>query len=312
MERSANYAAVGAFVLLVTLIGALFVYWYTDTREHRNYNRYEVYFDGTVSGLERGAAVRYLGVGVGRVVDLRIDPRDSSRVMVIVDIDAATPISDKTVAELSLQGVTGLLYIDLLRHRPGNRHEPPEVPSYKYPVIRAGPSRLQAFLQSLPDLATAAADLVERADRLLSDDNLSAFSSALDNINRASVNLPDTLHDLNGLLKELRLATAEIGSSAKGLRGVIDTSAPDIEATIQRLHSVSDNLARATELVDKIIADNRQDIRSFARDGLPELERFLREGRAAAEEIRALSTSLRENPSQLLYEQKQKGVEIPQ
>ena len=74
---------------------------------------------------------------------------------------------------------------------------------------------------------------------------------------------------------------------------------------------MSDNLAKATDLVDKIIADNRQDIRSFTRDGLPELERFLREGRAAAEEIRELSSSLRENPSQLLYQQSQKGVEIP-
>src|SRR3569833_3468535 len=77
MERSANYTAVGAFVLVVTLVGALFVYWYTDTREHQNFNRYEVYFEGTVSGLERGSAVRYLGVGVGLVVHMSIDPRDS-------------------------------------------------------------------------------------------------------------------------------------------------------------------------------------------------------------------------------------------
>jgi phospholipid/cholesterol/gamma-HCH transport system substrate-binding protein len=310
MERSANYAAVGAFVLLVTLVGALFVYWYSDTREHRNYNRYEVYFDGTVAGLERGSAVRYLGVGVGRVVEMRIDPRDSSRVMVIVDIDATTPVSDMTVAELSLQGVTGLLYIDLLEHRPG-RQPPPLVPSYRYPVIRAGPSRLQAFLQSLPDLVTAAGDLVQRADRLLSDDNLSAFSSTLANVNRASLGLPQTLHDLNGLLGDLRTAIAQVASSAKDVQGVIDTAAPDVEASIHSLHSVADNLARATDLVDKIIADNRQDIRSFTRDGLPELERFLREGRAAAEQIRALSTSLRENPSQLLYQPPQRGVEIP-
>ena len=310
MERSANYAAVGAFVLLVTLIGALFVYWYSDSREHRNNNRYEVYFDGTVAGLERGAAVRYLGVGVGRVVEMRIDPRDSSRVMVLVDIDASTPVSDMTVAELSLQGVTGLLYIDLLRYRAGQA-EPPLVSSLKYPVIRARPSRLQAFLRSLPDLVTAAGDLVERADRLLSDDNLSAFSSALGNINRASVGLPETLHDLNGLLKELRGATGQVAASARDLRGVIDTAGPDVETAMQRLLAVADNLAKATDLVDKIIADNRQDIRSFARDGLPELEQFLREGRAAAKEIRELSTSLRENPSQLLYQQAQKGVEIP-
>ena len=76
MEREANYAAVGAFVLIVTLLGALFVYWYSDAREHRSYNRYEIYFTGSVSGLDRGAAVRYLGVGVGRVVDMHVDPRD--------------------------------------------------------------------------------------------------------------------------------------------------------------------------------------------------------------------------------------------
>ncbi|MBV8144617.1 MAG: MCE family protein, partial [Gammaproteobacteria bacterium] len=121
MEREANYAAVGAFVLVVLLVGALFVYWYSDTREHRDYNRYEIYFTGSVSGLERGGAVRYLGVGVGRVIDLRIPPRDSTRVEVIVDIDASTPISGHTVAELQLQGVTGLLYIDLAEDRNNKR-----------------------------------------------------------------------------------------------------------------------------------------------------------------------------------------------
>jgi len=119
MEREANYAAVGAFVLIVTLLGALFVYWYSDTGEHRTYDRYEIYFTGSVSGLDKGAAVRYLGVGVGRVIDLRIDPRDSSRVEVIVDVDSRTPISPRTVAMLQLQGVTGLLYIDLAENRSG-------------------------------------------------------------------------------------------------------------------------------------------------------------------------------------------------
>jgi hypothetical protein len=52
-------------------------------------------------------------------------------------------------------------------------------------------------------------------------------------------------------------------------------------------------------------------VRSFTRDGLPELERFAREGREAAEDIRALSTSLRENPAQLIYQPQERGVEIP-
>src|SRR4051812_12687871 len=100
VEREANYAAVGAFVVLVVVMGSLFVYWYSDSREHRDYTRYEIYFDGSVSGLERGSAVRYLGVDVGRVVDMRVDSRDPSRVQVIVDIDSSAPISHKTIAEL--------------------------------------------------------------------------------------------------------------------------------------------------------------------------------------------------------------------
>src|SRR5262245_47994752 len=101
MEREANYAAVGAFVLLVVVMAVLFVYWYSDTRERRDYQRYEVYFEGSVSGLQRGAAVRYLGVDVGRVFTMRIDSRDSSRVQVLVDIDSSAPVSGRTIAELS-------------------------------------------------------------------------------------------------------------------------------------------------------------------------------------------------------------------
>ena len=48
-------------------MAVLFVYWYSDSREHRDYERYEVYFEGSVSGLQRGASVRYLGVEVGQL-----------------------------------------------------------------------------------------------------------------------------------------------------------------------------------------------------------------------------------------------------
>jgi phospholipid/cholesterol/gamma-HCH transport system substrate-binding protein len=310
VEREANYAAVGAFVLLVALLGALFVYWYSDAREHRSYNRYEIYFSGSVSGLDRGAPVRYLGVGVGRVIDTRIDPRDSSRVEVIVDVDATTPISAHTVAHLQLQGVTGLLYIDLLEDR-SNKDSAPAVAGLRFPVIGSAPSRFDVFLASLPELVAAAGDVAERATLLLSDTNLHAVSSTLGNLDEASSKLPQTMRDLNALVAELRGASAELAASARGAHALIDTAGPDVQAAAQRMHGIADHLASASEQLDRVIADNREDVRSFARDGLPELERFAREGREAAEDIRALSNSLRENPAQLIYQSQERGVEIP-
>jgi phospholipid/cholesterol/gamma-HCH transport system substrate-binding protein len=310
MEREANYAAVGAFVLIVTLLGALFVYWYSDTREHRDYNRYEIYFTGSVSGLDKGGAVRYLGVGVGRVVDIRIDPRDSSRVQVIVDIDARTPVSTHTVAELQLQGITGLLFIDL--HEDHQKQPaPPAVAGLRYPVIRSAPSRFDVFLASLPELVAGANDVVQRADQLLSNENLSAVSAAIGNLDRASSRLPQTVHDLNSLIGQLRAASTELTASAQSAHQLLDAAQPDVRATLERVRTIANNLADFSLQLNKAITENRQDIRTFTREGLPEIERFVREGRAAAEDISALANSLRENPTQLLYEPPTQGVEIP-
>ena len=309
MEREANYAAVGAFVLIVALVGALFIYWYSDSRDHKSFRRYEIYFDGSVSGLERGAAVRYLGVGVGRVQQLHIDPRDAGRVQVIVDIDSSTPISDKTLAELQLQGVTGLLFIDLQQISP-NLPVPPLVPGIEYPVIRSARSRFDVFLARLPDVLASAGEVVDRAARALSDQNITAISHALANIDKASEGLPGTLREVNVLVTELRAATTDLAASAHGARQIVDQAGPEVVASVQRVHVVADNLANATDQIQKLIGDNRQDLRSFTRDGLPELERLLREGRAAAQELRELSASLKENPSQLLYQPKQVGLEI--
>jgi phospholipid/cholesterol/gamma-HCH transport system substrate-binding protein len=310
MEREAHYAAVGAFVLVVALIGALFVYWYSDTREHRHYNRYEIYFDGSVSGLERGAAVRYLGVGVGRVAEMRIDPRDSARVEVIADIDATTPISTDTVAELQLQGVTGLLYIDLFEDR-SHTQATTAVESLQYPVIRSAPSRFDVFLSGLPTLVAEAGGVVERASRLLSDKNLNAVSAAIGNVNSASQRLPQTVANLNDLIAEMRAATGQLYATAHSAHTLIDATAPDVEGTAQKLHLVADHLADATDQLDHMVTENRGDVRAFVHQGLPEIERFVREGRAAAQDIRNLSNSLRENPAQLLYEPPQRGVEVP-
>src|SRR6202030_4496808 len=136
MDRDANYFAVGAFVLLVSAMALSFVLWYTNQQDKRIYLRYEIYFPGTVSGLTPGSPVRYLGVDVGKVARIMIDPHQPSRVLVIADIDAAAPIDGRTRASLNLQGITGLLFIDLKQE--GNSTVPGELAEgLHYPVIRS-------------------------------------------------------------------------------------------------------------------------------------------------------------------------------
>ena len=310
MEREANYAAVGAFVLLVLGMAGLFIYWYSEAREHRNYTRYEIYFDGSVSGLTRGSSVRYLGVDVGRVVRMSIDPRNASRVKVVVDIDSTTPISDRTVAELSMQGITGVLYIDLLRNPAGHKLAD-AVTGEEYPVIRSTRSNFDLLLASLPEMAGLANGALERTERLLSDENIAALSRSFAHVDQASAALPETLRDIRSLVADLRGTSTELRAAAHSVHTLADASGPGVRVAIERMSATADNLARASGQLDQLIEENRSDVRAFTHEGLPELEQLVRSGRDAASEIRALAQSLRENPSQLIYQSSPQGVEIP-
>ncbi len=311
MEREANYLAVGSFVLLVLVMGALFVYWYSDSREHRNYQRYEIYFDGSVSGLTEGGAVRYLGVDVGRVQRMRIDPRAANRVQIVADIDATTPISDRTIAQLQLQGVTGVLYIDLTPQREVEGRVLETVPSETYPVIRSAHSDFDVFLSSLPDLTARLNELVVRATRVLSDRNIAAIQGVIGNIDRASAGLPESAHNLDSLLGQLRDTTADARAVIGDLHDVTRTAGVDFLAGMQQLRATSDNLAGASAELDAFVGENRTQISGFVHEGLPQLEGLLRDSREATQQIRDLSRSLNDNPSRLLYQPPARGVAIP-
>lgn len=313
MEREANYVAVGAFVLLVAVMAALFVYWYSDARDQHDYTRYEIYFDGSVSGLSEGGQVRYLGVDVGRVVHIRLDRRAADRVQVIADIDSSAPISDRTLAELSLQGVTGLLYIDLQQLRGGTQTEQVMGPvqSENYPVIRSVHSNFDLFLSSLPELAVRAGELATRANRLLSDENIAALTRLAASLERAGSTLPQAARDAGALIAELRSATAESREVIAQVRAASATAAPDLAASMAHLRVTADHLATASEQLDGVLTENRSALRGFMQQGLPQVEALVRDSRDAAREFQQLSKSLRENPSQLLYQPASSGVEIP-
>jgi phospholipid/cholesterol/gamma-HCH transport system substrate-binding protein len=310
MEREANYTAVGAFVLLIATMAALFVYWYAGSGDARDYKRYEIYFEGSVSGLNRGSTVRYLGVEVGRVITIRIDKRAADRVQIIADIDSHTPISRETLASLAMQGVTGLLYIDLLANTAAKRSMK-SVPSEMYPVIDSVQSNFDRLLASLPELVGRATEVIDRASRVLSDQNIKAFSVTMQNIEQTSATLPGAMRDAAVVVADLKATLVDVRVAAAGARQLIDTSGPDLAAASQRIRAISENLAKTTANLDRLMADHREDLGLFLRDSLPEMERLLRDSRTAAQEFRELSRSLKADPSQLLYEPSYRGVEIP-
>jgi len=310
MEREANYTAVGAFVILVVAMAVMFVYWYSEGRDRRSYVPYEIYFSGSVSGLTEGGAVRYLGVDVGRVRRIRLDSRSVGRVQVIANIDQSAPIDENTRAQLSLTGVTGLLYIDL-KQKAAGQEDFPAVPSERYPVIASVRSDFDRFLSSLPEIAGGAAELMQRAQLIFSSENTQALAAMIANLYDVSEGLPATMKRVDTLVTSLNSTSEQVRRLADQVRGTTAEMTPELKQLVERLSGTAEHLESASKGISQFIAQNQGDISAFTRDGLPQLQRTLEEARAAAESFRDLTGTLRDDPSQILYKAPQRGVKVP-
>ncbi len=206
---------------------------------------YEIYFTGSVSGLDRGSPVRYLGVDVGRVRRLSIDPEDASRVAVEVEIDESAPISSATRASLGLQGVTGLLFINLKEASDMDRTQPLKQ-GVRYPVIESVASDLDVFIESLPELMSKANELLERVSRVLSDENLAGLAETITSLRAATADLPQTSANVAKLVDQMNATVLEIHGAAQSLRGISEDARPEVRAALERLSATANNLAEAS------------------------------------------------------------------
>jgi phospholipid/cholesterol/gamma-HCH transport system substrate-binding protein len=311
LEREARYAVVGLFALVTILLALGFVWWYSDADDRRDYNRYEIHFFGSVSGLAEGSPVRYLGVDVGRVQRLRVDPANPRRVKVIVEIDSTAPISGATEARLGLLGLTGLLYIDL-REDPKRVASTPLAPGDRYPVIRARKGDIEAFLERLPDTLARASKVMERVEKLLSQQNIDAVGQSLASIREATGELPALTRNASTLATELSQTATEVSALSRKLGDVVDESRPDLTAALGSVRTAAERLAATAASLDRIVSGNEGHLSRLAGSGGGDLQQLLIEVRQTSAEVRALARQLRENPSALIRERQDSGVELPQ
>ena len=310
MERDAKYAAVAAFALLAMVATVAFVLWYSGRGERLDYVRYEIYFDGSVSGLARGSPVRYLGVDVGRVENLSVDRANPGRVKVLVSADSQAPVSGATRARLGLLGLTGLLYIDLQKD-PGANPAQALTKGEEFDVIPSRQGDIEAFLAKLPDLLGHAAGLAERMELMLADDNIEAVTETLRNLRAASRELPAVTREAASLAGDLRRASTEVTELAASLRSVTGSAGPQLEATLAGTRAAVEKLSHAADSLDRIVSGNEATLAQFAGSGVGDLQQLIVDLRQTSEEMRALARSLRDNPSGLLLERKESGLEIP-
>jgi len=305
VSRKANPVAVGVFVLGAIALAIVAVLVFGTGKLFQSTQRFVIYFDSSVMGLDPGAPVMFRGVKVGEVEAIEAfyyPERDEIAIPVYVElvegsVKTGTPaggmiasverlIADGLRAQLAAQSlVTGKLYVSLdmqpereakLR---GLDPDTPEIPSI--PTI---------FQQA----QEAIARVFQRLEQAPLDEIVESIRSTLARVDEL-VNTPElesALRELDSTIVAFRdlakAAQKEVGPAGQGLQ---DTAA-----------AARDTLAQVERAVDELAEEVGQ--------GSPlqyQVLHTLEEVAKAARSLRALSDTLNAQPESLVFGRSEAG-----
>ena len=168
MESDKHYFIEGLFVILLSL-GIVFGFMWLSRAGERDDVLYNIRFAESVSGLAVGEPVRYLGVDVGTVKRMAIDPTDPRQVLVEVALRKDTPVKTDTKAILKIKGITGACFVEL---NGGSAEAEALVfvtPEGQVPEIPSEKAGLTQFLEELPKVVAKFSSLEDQTKKVVTD-----------------------------------------------------------------------------------------------------------------------------------------------
>ena len=339
METRANHLLVGGFVLLFAAGLFGFVIWLAKFQGEVSLSTYKIVFEDSVSGLSIGNAVRYSGVRVGAVTEIKLDPEAPGKVVVLVELEDDVPIKRDTVASLELEGITGARYVLLS----GGTTSAPVLTAEgeEIPEIPSQPSALAKVLEGAPEVIANINLLLTRANTLLGPENQRNFSTVMTNMasftttlaenkdeigqlmQDASVtmaNLREMSVTINDLAGDLSVRSQELADSAQGtltsvenLASTLDTAVrsgrEDVTEMLQEFREAAASIRQMSDQIQGMVAENREPLRDFTATGLYELANLLTEARQLITGLNRVTTEVERDPARFLFGDPQEGYE---
>jgi phospholipid/cholesterol/gamma-HCH transport system substrate-binding protein len=160
------------------------------------------YRDLSLTGLQVGGAVKYHGLTVGNVSDIRIDMEDIRRVIVEVSLDRETPIKTDTYADITMLGITGLKVVEI---RGG---------SNEAEFLEPGGFILPG--KSVTEMITGKAEVIaEKAEMALNNLSLLTGESNQEKVMRLIDNTSQAMEELHTILSQNRSNFSETMANAE-------------------------------------------------------------------------------------------------
>ncbi len=300
METRANHVLIGAFTLAVIVAAFGFILWLAKNEIDQHFTAYDILFEGSVTGLNVAGDVRYQGVRVGQVKEIRIYEKNPKLVRVRIEIDANTPVNSGSLASLEFFGITGVLFVQI---NSGDAKAAPLVAQadQEVPVIASGKSSLEALFTGAPQLLENAAVLVERLSLLVDTDNRKSISGILKNAETVSASVAGRSAEINELIinaNKMSRDFSEVSGNLNALTARLDRLSMQAETTLNSdVHNFLREATGLTRELGDIVKDNKMAINNFGDRGLREFATFVVEARQLVTTLDRVAQRLESDPA---------------
>ena len=301
MESEGRYTLVGALVLAVIALMTLAIVWLAGFADQIAYQSYTIYFkQQSLDGLAVGSPVKMRGIKVGVVDGYRFAQGGDEAVSVTARIDEGVPVHAGAAAYIKRNLVTGIAALEIDNGASGS----PlllEVPKgERYPVIAEGSSDIDKVATAVSQLAVNGAQVLEKMNTLLSDENQLAINRTLANLNELSSHLVANKQSLDAAVQgirdasdEFRFAGASISQAATRAEGSILTVGQNAESALNEARVAMEKLQRDASLIS-------ERVQLFTETGTLELTNVSRDVRTSADTLTTAGQRLSE-PRSILF-----------
>jgi phospholipid/cholesterol/gamma-HCH transport system substrate-binding protein len=295
VDTKVNYAVVGVFVLALSAVLIAGILWLAvGAGGQKHYQPYMAIINESVAGLNLDATVKYLGVDVGKVRTIRLNPSNPQEVQLIFAIEQGTPIKENTEAVLKTQGLTGIAYVELSGGTPDSPSL--EAAPGQYPIIHTKPS-LSARLENILTTALARLDLTAaNINALLDNENREEVKKFLANASLMMSTIASQKAEISSLITN---ATKTANHAARAAAHIEPTLAR-ISKSAEALEKMADEAALAGTSTKKTVEEIGTGMHQFTGETLPEMERLMEELNVLSGSLQRLSNQTERNPSSLL------------
>ena len=311
MNRRVNYIILAIFTIILTAGLVYFIYWLGKFKENEKpKNYYKAIFHESVSGLNIASPVKYMGVSIGSVKKISINPNEPNSVIVTFTVDKSVPLRKDSYAVLELEGITGLKYIEI---EGGSKDSPILTTAKKDPAtIKTIPSFNAKLFEALSSTTDKLNQLLDNLNTILDPKKASHLQNMLIHLEKISAYLDenkhmlkDTIQNFNALQNNLNKTITALREDIHNLTAHTIKTEKEFTQNFTQLNSTLSQFSKnANELIvelNKKTKEGQFDLKDALLQSFKPIDDTSKETKKAIIKLENLLNELQNSPSDILF-----------